>query len=152
MNLTQVSKHLPDGIRALSSLLNMLFAVAAACKVSARYSGSRDFSGIVLDGAKYSLGLTYAHPEQLSFRTCCQIDGEKATRLAVGDVTEEDPIPGGCSWSRSINLDSEPVHFFSRSKVDQIRWLEAFLRECLTMGRSIEVPNQPPPPEEPEET
>jgi hypothetical protein len=43
------------------------------------------------------------------------------------------------------------VHFFSRSKVSQIEWLIGFVRECLTMARSIQTPDQPPIPEEPPE-
>src|SRR5262249_287688 len=33
MTLTQVGKYMPDGLRALGNLLNMLFEAAAACKV-----------------------------------------------------------------------------------------------------------------------
>ena len=39
---------------------------------------------------------------------------------------------------------------FARSKVSQMEWLEGFLRECLAKARSIETPDQPPIPEEPE--
>ena len=32
-----------------------------------------------------------------------------------------------------------------------MEWLERFLRDCLAKARSIETPDQPPIPEEPEE-
>jgi hypothetical protein len=152
MNLTQVGKYLPDGLRAMGSLLNMLFEAAAACKVSARVSAGREFNGISLDGAKYSLGMAYAQPEELWFGTRGRIDPEAAARLPVGEVTEESWIPGRYRWSRSVDLNSPEVHFYSRTKVGQLEWLESFLRECLDMARSIETPDQPPIPEEPEGT
>ncbi len=39
MTLTQVGKYMPEGTRALSSLLNMLKEACAACKVSATHFG-----------------------------------------------------------------------------------------------------------------
>jgi hypothetical protein len=151
MNLVQVGKYLPEGARALSNLLNMLFEAAAACKVPAKQSTSRDYFGIKLDGAKYWIGVGFDDPENLWFVTRCRIDPEAAARLGIGELTEENWVPGRYRWWRGIELDSEPVHFFSRSKVDQMRWLESFLRECVAMARSIETPDQPPIPEEPEE-
>lgn len=64
---------------------------------------------------------------------------------------EESWIPGRHRWWRGVELDSEEVHFFSRSKVSQMQWLEGFLRDCLTLAKSVETPDQPPIPEQPEE-
>jgi len=50
-----------------------------------------------------------------------------------------------------LDLDSEVVHFFARSKLSQMQCLEEFLRECLTQARSIETPDQPPIHADPEE-
>ena len=36
-------------------------------------------------------------------------------------------------------------------KISQMQWLEEFLRDCLAKARSIETPEQPPIPEEPED-
>jgi hypothetical protein len=152
MTLTQVGKYMPDGLRALSSLQNMLFEAAMACKVSVKKSPGWDETGINLDGMKYWVGVTYAEPEKLWFGTRCRIDPEAAARLGVGEMTEESWVPGRCRWWRELNLESEDVHFFSRSKVSQMECLESYLRECLALARSIETPDQPPIPEEPEGT
>lgn len=155
MHLAQVSWQMPEGFRALSNLLNMLFEAAAACKVSAKKSTGWVPAwniGINLDGAKYWLGMNSSEPETLWFGTRCRIDPEAAARLGSGEVSEDNSIPDSYRWWRGAELNSESVHFFSRSKVGQMRWLESFLRECLAMARSIEIPGSPPPPEEPEET
>lgn len=156
MNLAQVSWQMPEGFRALAHLFDMLMEAAAACKVSAKKSVGWDPTwniGINLEKKKYWLGVNSADPETLWFGTYhCRIDPEKAARLD-GEEGEDTSVPGSYRWWRKADLNSEPIHFFARSKVGQIRWLMSFLQECLDMAHSIETLDQPPPiPEEPEES
>jgi hypothetical protein len=151
MTLAQVGKYMPEGLRALSNLMNMLFEAAAACKVQVKKKAEWDCIGLKLDKLKYWVGVGFSEPEKLWFDTRCQIDPEKAAKLGVGILEAVNWAPGGYRWRRGVELDSEPVHFFSRSKVSQMQWLESFLQECLALARSIETPDQPPIPEEPEE-
>ena len=150
MTLNQVGKYMPEGLRAWGNLLNMLLETATACKVSARLDAGRDYMGVKIDGRKYWIGVELEESEKLYFATLCRIDPEAAARLGAGEVGEESWIPGRYQWYRGVELESEPVHFFARSKVSQMEWLEGFLRECLSQARSIETADQPPLPEEPE--
>ena len=150
MTLTQVGKFMPEGLRDVMNMMNMLMEAAVACKVSVKKSAGWDYNGLNLDGKKYWAGVNYAKPDKLRFSTRCRIDPEAARKLGFGEVTEANWVSGGYRWSKEIELDSEAVHFFSRSKVGQVEWLEAFLRECLSMARSIETADQPPIPDEPE--
>lgn len=152
MYLTQVDWQLSEGVRALSNLLNMLLEAAAACKVPVKKSAGWGYSGINLDGLKYWIGVFHHEPGKLYFGTRCRIDPDAAKRLGVGELTEESWVPGHYRWWRSAELYSEAIYFFSRSKVGQLQWLMTFLRECLDMAHSIETPDQPPIPEEPEES
>jgi hypothetical protein len=152
MNLTQVGKYMPEGVRALANMLNMLLEAAVACKVSTEKSSSWKSIGFLLDGRKYWIGLGYDDPEKLVFVTRCRIDRDAATRLGEGELLDENWVPGRYRWCRRVELSSENVHFFERSKVSQMRWLEGFLRECLDQARSIETPEQPPIPDDPEES
>jgi hypothetical protein len=151
MNLTQVGKYLPEGLRALGSLLNMLKEAAAACKVSAAMTGAvgLEYIGLSIESPRYWIGVYYASPEKLWFGSKTRIGPEAASKLGVCEPGQENGIEDGYYW-QSAELDSEPIHFFARTKVGQIEWLEKFLRECLTMARSIETPDQPPIPDEPE--
>jgi len=151
MTLAQVGKYMPEGLRALSNLMNMLYEAADACKVSVKKQHGWSDIGLYLDGKKYWVGVNFSEPEYLYFNTCCRIDAEAAARLGAGELKEESWVPGRWRWMRWVELDSEAVHFFSRSKVGQMQWLEGFLRECLTLARSIETADQPPVPEEPDE-
>jgi hypothetical protein len=151
MTLTQVGKYMPEGLRALSNLMNMLFEAAGACKVSVKKSSGWDYLGLTLDSMKYWVGIDFSDPEKLWFSTRCRIDPEATAKLGVGKLKEATWVSGGYRWFRGVELDSESIHFFARSKVSQMQWLEAFLRECLAQARSIETPDQPPIPEEPGE-
>jgi hypothetical protein len=153
MAIAQVSWQLSEGARALRSFLVMLQEAAKACQVTARKSMSLESIGFVLDGGKYWLGLNLEEPQKLWFGTRSRIDPAAAERLGEGIVESGvDWVPGGYRWWRAGELESEEVHFYNRSKVGQIQWLERFLAECLDTARRIETPDQPPtPPDETEE-
>jgi hypothetical protein len=152
MTLTQVGKYMPDGLRALGNLLNMLFEAAAACKIKThKRTGNWDSMGINLEGNKFWVGIVFKEPEKIWFGTYCKIDPEAARRVGKGEVSEVGWIPGRFHWSYALDLESEEVHFFSRSKVSQMQCLEEFLRDCISKARSIMTQDQPPIPEKPEE-
>lgn len=145
MTIAQVGKYMPEGLHALSNLMNMLAEAATACQVPAKKVGGWGNIGLNLDGLRFWVGVIFSEPEKLWFVTRGRIDPEAAAKLGVGELGEENWIPGRYRWWRGVELDSEPVHFFSRSKVSQMQWLEGFLSECLRLGRSIETADQPPP-------
>ena len=153
MTLTQVGKFMPEGLRALSNLMNMLFEAANACGVSVKRQPDWDSIGFYLDGRKYWVGVIYNDSAYLTFKTCSKIDVEAALNLGVGELDEEAKwVPGRQRWMRWVELDSEEIHFYSRSKLSQMQWLEEFLRDCLAKARSIETPDQPPIPDAPQES
>src|SRR5262249_18016853 len=80
MTLTQVGKFMPEGLRALANLMNMLFEAAAACKVKTnKKTGSWDSMGINLgEGNKFWVGVLLNEPEKICFGTRCRIDPEAA--------------------------------------------------------------------------
>jgi hypothetical protein len=150
MVMEQVTWELTGGVRALRSLVDMLYETALACQVTVKRSVGWDYIGIKLDG-KYWVGIMLDDPENLHFSTSCVIDADAAAKLDVGEVWQENWVPGRNIWGRSIQLDSEDTHFFSRTRPGQMQWLEKFLRESLGMAQRIEMPNQPPAADEPDE-
>jgi hypothetical protein len=130
--------------------MNMLNEAASACGVTAASSTGSDYFGLRLDRSKYWIGVNFSDPENLWFATRCKIDPVAAEALGIGELNEENWVPGRTRWWRNLELESEPVHFFSRSKVSQMECLEGFLRECLKQAKSIETADQPPIPADPE--
>src|SRR5438094_936269 len=115
--------------------MNMLFKAAGACKVTVNKAVEWEDIGLNLDGLKYWVGVNCSEPEKLWFGTRCRIDPEAVAKLGVGELLEENWVPGRYRWCRGAELDSEVIHFFSRSKLSQMQWLEDFLRECLAQAR-----------------
>jgi hypothetical protein len=152
MTMGQVTWELTGGVRALRALGDMLYEVASACGCQARPHGDRNYMGVYLDRRSYWVGINYDRPEVLEFATDYRkVDPGAAARLGIEGVFEwEDGSAHG--WRRQLNLDSEDVHFFARSKASQMQLLENFLRECLETVRRIEVPGgeEAPVAEEPE--
>jgi hypothetical protein len=151
MTLAQVGKFMPEGTRALASLRDMLREVAEKCSSEVALSFGWDYIGLYLDGKKFWVGVYFSKPEEILFATekrYCQIDRKKAEELKIGKVEPLAGVPGRPRWLHWVDMASEEIHFFARSKVSQMQWLEEFLRDCLKKARSIETPDQPPPPED----
>jgi hypothetical protein len=147
MTITQVGWQLTEGAKALRSFLVMLLEAANGCQVTAKRYMDLDENGFILADGKYWIGLQLQEPQKLWFATRCRIDPVAAGHLE-GTVEKGrwSWVDGEYSWWRGADLESEDVHFYHRSKVGQIQWLEKFLRECLDMARRIESPCQLPPP------
>ncbi|MCI0639389.1 MAG: hypothetical protein L0Y72_04510 [Gemmataceae bacterium] len=139
MSIGQVTWELSGGVKALRTLGDMLYEAAKACGTSAYIEATLQYFGVYLENRKYWIGVDMGHPEILCFSTDkARVDKEAAQRLEVGSVFEwKDKKAFG--WYREVNLESEEVHFFSRSKVGQLQYLEAFLKECVSIVGSIEV-------------
>jgi hypothetical protein len=149
MAIAHVGWQMPEGVKALGSLLDMLVEAAGACQVSARKRAYWGESGFHLEGGKYWLGINFDDPSRLWFATRCRIDPEAAATLD-GEITQEDWVPGAARWWKGADLNSEEIYFFARTKVGQIQWLIDFLRECLESARRIETPGQTVIPDESE--
>lgn len=148
MTMSQVTWELPGGVRALRSLTDMLSEAAQACGVQAQPWGTREWMGVNLAGKQYSAGIYFSRPEALLFETYRRkVDKDKAERLGVGSVFElEDK--SGFGWARELNLESEDVHFFARSKPSQMQLLEGFLRESLELVKKAELAAEAPAQDE----
>jgi hypothetical protein len=117
MNLAHVGKLMPEGLRAASNLMNMLMEAAIACKLPVKKSAGWDYLGVSMQGGKYWIGIEFSSPEKLWFATYSQIDRIAADKLSSGEIYEDREAYGGYSWACGVELDSEEVHFFARSKV-----------------------------------
>ncbi len=140
MTIERVEHYMPEGIRALSNLMNMLNETAVACNVPVKPTTGWGYVGLILDRGKYYVTLGFEEPGRRWFSTCRKINPEAAAKLGVGEVWEENWVPGHNRWGTSLDLDSEQIHFFYHSKVGQMKLLEDWLQDCLSKASSIENP------------
>ena len=140
MIMTQVSWELAGGVRALRSLIDMLEEAALACGLHTAVRSNKLFVGVKLNQEAYRIGIYYERPDVLVFETRkAKVDKDAANGLGVGAVFQgRDKSAHG--WRREVDLNSEDVHFFSRTKVGQFRYVEDFLKHNLELVKSVEVP------------
>jgi hypothetical protein len=111
------------GLHALHNFLRMLNEAAAGCRMPMEWRFSQQGLGIFLDG-QYWLGLSFEEPDQL----CFQVDAPVASGIPP--------------WRCTAQLGSAGVRFYSLTAVEQMRWLETFLHECLEEACHLPVPDQ----------
>jgi hypothetical protein len=145
MTMSQVTWQLPSGVRALRTLGTMLYEIASNCGCYTQLYGDRDSLGVYLDtvaGKKpraYWVGIHYERPEILEFVTNNRpVDKVRAESLGIDGIYEWQWGPG-YGWVRRMDLESEDIHFFARSKASQLQLLEKFLKECLATVQRIEI-------------
>jgi hypothetical protein len=140
--LTRVTWHLPEGVRALRALLVMLCWVGQSCKCQVQAHGCANHVGVYLDHQRYWLGINLDRPETLVFST--GVDHVRS--FTAEQLRSEQGYPSaseaGNGMRRELDLASEAVHFFARSKATQLQVLQLFLEECLGAVRRLSFPSE----------
>lgn len=138
MTMGQVTWEMTTGIRSMRNLVDMLYEAAAACGLKAQIAGNRDMMFVYLDGRNYWAGIRYTNPESIHFATWnLKVDPQKVEELGVGTTFQWFNDKTQCGWQNDVNLELEEVHFFARSKVSQMQFLEQFLRENLELAQKV---------------
>ena len=139
MTMGQVTWEMTTGVRSLRNLADMLYEAATACQLKAQIRGNPYWIGIHLDGRQYWAGISFSAPERLVFGTdYASVDPEAAVALGVGSCGEWQD-KGGHEWWRDVDLESEEIHFFARSKASQMQFLEQFLRENYDLAKKVTI-------------
>lgn len=148
MTMEKVTWHYLDGVSSFHSLLAMIEEAATALKLEPDFvmGRSRDFVGFYLCNKRFWIGILFSRPNEIRFNTQVnfRIASEKIEPLGVGESVKAKWHPDGLTWERFKALDSEEIHFFSRSKAGQMQWLESFLKESVALANQIEKPSVPP--------
>jgi hypothetical protein len=134
MGVEKISWQLIGGVRSLVYLMQMLReAVENLNGKIARSSGWKEGCGheFTIGGSHYWAGLYYSEPEKLKF-SAWPVNKQLAAEIGHGLI--EEYVEKGKKmhvWRNQLNLDSEEVHFFARSKSSQIQCIEQFVKESV---------------------
>jgi hypothetical protein len=134
MSVEKITWQLGEGIRSLVSLMQMLkeAAVNSGAK-STESRGAMDSIGhsFSIGNVWYWTGLVYSEPETLHF-AAYGVNKSLAERIGHGSVKVWNPKEkDSYSWWDQLDLGSEKIHFFARSKSSQIQCIEQFLKESI---------------------
>ena len=134
MSVEKVNRQLTEGIRALVALLQMVAEAAVNCGARrAEVGAAMDFYGynFTVRNREYWTGIFYSEPQILQFKAY-GVSRIHAAKMGLGSVkpwkTKEKTI---YRWCKQLDLGSKEVHFFARTKSNQIMHIEEFLKECI---------------------
>lgn len=129
--MNQVSWQLTEGVRALKNVLDMLGEAISACglKIYSK-SGAWQWMGYYIEDKRLFAGVYYDNAGQIVINTEVELNDDRPNDPDIGLYQN-----GG--WRNIIELGSEDVHFFSRSKASQLACLEKFVAESVEFGRKV---------------
>jgi len=132
LTMTQVSWELSAGLKALSNLRLMLAEAATANGLAATTFANKVWSGIKI-GKDYWAGIDFDAPTILCVGTLRAVeDTDAAEQLGLS-------LYGDSQVWQSIDLESEQVHFFARSRASQLRFLESYLKDSMAILKKLKL-------------
>ena len=129
--MEKVNRRLSDGIQSLCSLVQMLreAAVNSGGQVTGAAPTMEDWGvSFTLDNGLYWAGLNYSESEILFLRVY-GVNRNRARDIGFGSVQVW--MPNSFSWWNRLDLESERVRFFAKTKSNQVECIEQFLRESI---------------------
>ncbi len=130
--MNEISWQLQDGVTGLINLVDVISEALAAIKITKiKKSPSWYWRGYYIE-EKFFVGIYFDQPNLIIFNS----------EVELADNLPKEPTLGsyeghGTGWQNELNLYSEEVHFFSRSKTSQLECLEKFLKESFDYGQTI---------------
>jgi len=129
--MNQVNWQLTEGVIALRNVVDMLGEAIAACNVQIHMkSGAWQWMGYYIEEKRLFAGVYYDNPGQIVINT----------EVGLNDAIPIEPDIGRYQngvWLNILELGSEDVHFFSRTKASQLACLEKFVTESVEFGRKV---------------
>ena len=129
--MNQVNWQLTEGVRALKTVVDMLGEAIAACglKIHSK-SGAWQWMGYYIEDKRLFAGVYYDNPGQIVINTEVELNDDRPNEPDIGLYQNGD-------WRNILELGSEAVHFFSRTKASQMACLEKFITESVEFGRKV---------------
>jgi hypothetical protein len=129
--MEKVGWEIISGVKSFIALIDMIAEALAAKKVSIhRNSPAQDWRGYYLENKTFFIGIYYDTPELVVLNTEVTLSGKAPKEVTLGKLT-------GGGWRNELDLTSEDVHFFARSRASQVQCLERFIEESLKYGKSL---------------
>lgn len=146
LKMTQVSWELSAGLKALANLQLLLAEAASSLSLPATTFTNKYWSGIKFGKDKeFWAGIDFESPTILGVGTLRSVaDTDEAEKLGLAIYGDEQ------AW-QSVDLESEQVHFFARSRASQLRFLETYLKDAMVLLKKLKLKDQSEPTESDDE-
>lgn len=130
--MKEISWQLQDGIADLINLVDVISEALAASNINiSRKSAGWDWRGYYIE-EKFFVGIYFNQPNLIIFNSEVELAENRTKEPTLGHYEGH-----GTGWQNELNLYSEEVHFFSRTKNSQLECLEKFLKESYVYGQTL---------------
>jgi len=125
-----INWQLMDGVRSLKNLVDMIEEALSALKIPINQrTGAWGWIGYYIEDKKYFVGIYFDKPHLVILNT----------EVALIDNLPDEPDIGKFvgRWQNELDLSSESVFFFARTKASQLACLEEFIKESVDYGKTL---------------
>ena len=142
--MEKINWQLVEGLREFRNILDMIREAIGPGRVKTGMSVGQERAGYYEKNMKFFVGIYMNQPEEMVFIThdAKFHDDEpeqKVTDIGIG-ISEYGSVGSWRYWKNTIDLTSEDVHFFSRSKTSQLEYLADFINKSLCFVDKIIKP------------
>ena len=142
--MEKINWQLVEGLREFRNILDMIREAIGPNRVKAGMSVGQERAGYYEKNKKFFVGIYMNQPEEMVFITqevefCDNEPEQKATAIGIG-ISEYGSSGKWRYWKNTIDLTSEDVYFFSRSKTSQLEYLVDFINKSLDFVDKIIKP------------
>lgn len=129
--MENIGWELTPGIYSFKNCIDMIGEALTSIKIPInRSSAAWDWYGYYIEGKNFFIGIYFDTPNCITINSEVTINQIDPNTVTVGEIEND-------AWRNVLNLSSEEVHFFARSKASQIQCLEDFISESLDYARPL---------------
>jgi putative methionine-R-sulfoxide reductase with GAF domain len=129
--MSKVTWELSNGLSSFQSLLTMINEALTAQKIPIyRASAAWDWHGYFIEEKKLFVGIYFNKPNCVTINTEVSLKQGTDTSILIGKVDNG-------RWQNDLDLESEEIHFFARTKASQIECLETFLQNSVNFAKKL---------------
>jgi hypothetical protein len=131
--MDKVSWELKEGMISFQNLIGLLGESLDSIKIPVRRVTSLDWWGYYTTDKKLFFGVYLDNPDIVTINSE-EVKFKKNVNFKIN------PLVGrfnGDRWQNDLELSSEEIHFFSRSKASQIECLEKFVKESIDFVKKV---------------
>lgn len=130
VTMDPVSWELEEGVRSFRSLVDMLGEALRLNGIQSSRSGAWDWQGYYIDNKHFFVGIYFNEPNVIWINSEVDLDAPMSKEPELGQIDDR-------RWNFKIDLATEQVYFFARSRASQLQFLERWVREAVEYGRSL---------------
>lgn len=129
--MTEANWQLTEGIKSLKRIMDMIDRAIKLNNLNIHSrSGAWDWMGYYIENKKFFIGLYYGNPNSITINTEVPLIENIPSTTEVGLLRNR-------RWENQLILDSEDVHFFSRTALSQLECIKLFIENSVKYGNSL---------------